>query len=420
MGVIDARGLTSDVGRLGAEQFLSKFKLSRSFYFLVVAFFVIPLTSHAATIAEDRADVLYHAYDGGGVTISGPSFLVRKGYKEKVSVYANYYVDLVSSASIDVVTQGSKYSEERTEYSVGMDYLHEKTTLSMGVGNSTEGDYVSDSGHFGISQSFFGDLTTLTMGYSHAENVVMMNEPEGDSGSDEEEFRRDAKQRRFNMGLSQILTKSWILALNVESIVDDGYLNNPYRSVRFANPDGTFGRQREVYPETRNSDAYALRSMYYLPYRASIRFEGRYFKDSWGITAQNIELRYAHPYQEKYIFEIKARTYSQSGADFYQDMFAYRDAPAEGADPEFRASDKEMSPFSSINIGFGVTYDLQKEWRFLSKQTVTLYFDAMRFDYDEFRDGRLSMGDDALFNPGEEPTYSLNANVLRLFYSAYY
>ena len=65
-------------------------------------------------LPDDRADVLYHRYDGGGVTIDGPSLLVRKKFAEKYSVSANYYVDMVSSASIDVVTTASPYKEERS------------------------------------------------------------------------------------------------------------------------------------------------------------------------------------------------------------------------------------------------------------------------------------------------------------------
>ena len=61
-----------------------------------------------AVLPEDRADVLYHRYEGGGVTVDGPSILVRKKLGESVSVSANYYVDRVSSASIDVVIQAAR------------------------------------------------------------------------------------------------------------------------------------------------------------------------------------------------------------------------------------------------------------------------------------------------------------------------
>ena len=43
----------------------------------------------AKVLPEDRNDTLWHLYDGGGVTIQGPSVLVRQSYKDKVSVWAN-------------------------------------------------------------------------------------------------------------------------------------------------------------------------------------------------------------------------------------------------------------------------------------------------------------------------------------------
>ena len=34
----------------------------------------------AGTLPDDRADVLFHSYDGGGGTIQGPSLLMRKQF----------------------------------------------------------------------------------------------------------------------------------------------------------------------------------------------------------------------------------------------------------------------------------------------------------------------------------------------------
>ena len=32
----------------------------------------------AAVLPEDRADLMYHSYEGGGVSVEGPALLVRK------------------------------------------------------------------------------------------------------------------------------------------------------------------------------------------------------------------------------------------------------------------------------------------------------------------------------------------------------
>lgn len=375
-------------------------------------------TSRAAELPEDRLDVLYHAYDGGGVTIDGPSLLVRKSVKEKVSLSAHYYVDLVSSASIDVLTQGSPYSEQRVEYGVGVDYLADRTVLSLNYTHSDEDDYEAHSVAVGVSQTFFGDLTTLSLGYSHGDDTVRKNT---DAGSIEEEtFAEPLLRRRFRLGLSQVLTRNWIIAFNAEAVIDDGFLNNPYRSVRYLQADGiSEGWQPENYPTTRNSDAVSLRSLYYLPYRAALRVEARAFSDTWGIRAHNIELGYIHPLRPDLTLEFKARTYRQSSADFFQDLFPYFDASGE----EFRARDKEVSRFDSYTLGLGATYDLSYAWPLTDRQSVGLYWDFIFFDYHEFRNPLLSRSEDGQtpqHRVGEEPSYSMQANVVRLFLSIFF
>ncbi len=389
---------------------------------LAICVFLGSSPAHTEVLPEDRADLLYHVYDGGGVTVEGPSVLVRKSYKDAVSVYGNYYVDMVSSASIDVLATGaSKYSEERTEYSAGVDVLVDNAILSASFTDSSENDYEANTFSLGASQTFFGDLTTLSLGYARGDDTVRRND---DPGQDESAnaFEDYIDRRRFSLGLSQILTRNWVMALNVETVTDDGYLNNPYRQARFRDEiTGDVKWQGEVYPRSRNSDAIALRSMYYLPYRASVRAEARVFNDSWGIKASNFELRYIHPLTERMIFELKGRTYTQTQADFYSDMFDYLDPLG----TEYRARDKELSSYNSFNLGFGLTYELGYDLPMVQKQTLGFYWDFMHFDYDNYRNALLSRTESELeapaaYAPGEEPTYSFQANVLRIFVSFYY
>ena len=126
---------------------------------------------------EDRADVLYHYYDGGGVQVDGPSVLVRKQVAQAFSLSASYYVDTVSSASIDVLTTASPYGEERIQAGVGVDYLRGDTLLSVGFSNSDENDYTADTLNVGISQEVFGGLTTVSLGYGRGSDEVRRNTP---------------------------------------------------------------------------------------------------------------------------------------------------------------------------------------------------------------------------------------------------
>ena len=104
---------------------------SSSLRFTGLLLLVICSDLFAAVLPEERADLLYHRYDGGGVEVDGPSLLVRKNLGSSVSLGLNHYVDSVSSASIDVLVTASPYTEERTENSVSIDYLKDKSTMSF-------------------------------------------------------------------------------------------------------------------------------------------------------------------------------------------------------------------------------------------------------------------------------------------------
>jgi hypothetical protein len=364
---------------------------------------LLTMPSDAAILPEDRGDVMYHGYEGGGLKVDGPSVLVRKAYKDKFSVWGNYYADMISSASIDVVTTASSYTEERNELSAGVDYLHGKTFMGLSYTNSEESDYSANAARFGISHDFFGDLTTLGISYARGWDEVRRN---GD-----DTFAEEAKRQSYRVDLSQIVTRSLVLNLNYEAVTDEGYLNNPYRQVRFLDPASArgFSYEPEVYPRTRTSSALAIRGMYYLPYRASARAEFRHYSDTWGIKGWNAELGYVHPLTDRLTLEAKYRFYSQTAADFYADLFPFSQSQ------NFMARDKELATYTNHTIGGGVTYSFNLGWGFLKRGEVSLLVDHMFFDYKDFRDLRVTE-----VPPGEEPAYSLNATVLRAFVSFYY
>src|SRR5690606_16206774 len=108
-------------------------------------------------------------------------------------------------------------------------------------------------------------------------------------------------------GLSQILTRSLLLGMTFETITDEGFLNNPYRSVRYLDEQGPLGYayEPELYPRTRTSDAAALRLRYYLPYRAALHAEYRAYTDTWEIDADTFEIGYTHPIEGGWILEAR-------------------------------------------------------------------------------------------------------------------
>jgi len=393
-------------------------RASDSWLVLALALVFLPAASFAGVLADDRADMLYHRYEGGGVTIHGPSLLVRKKFAEKYAISANYYQDYVTSASIDVEVSGaSQYKEERDQYSLGLEYLRGKTTYSLNYTNSKENDYKAETTTFGISQDLFGDLTTITMGFSRGNDIVQRRDTI--TNQIDPTFKEPTDRWSYRVGVSQILTKSLISSLQLEVITDEGFLNNPYRSYRFVNPsdDRLFALAREIYPRTRTSNAVAVNARYYLPYRAAVHGGYRFFTDTWGINANTFEVGYTHP-MGPWIFDVGYRYYGQNNADFYRDLF---DRPNQ---QNFLARDKELSTFKSQALSLGATYDFAPNgWRFIKKGTLNFYYDRIQFDYDDFRDARYSLlpADDPNFRPaGTEPLYSFGANVFQLFVSVWF
>ncbi|MDH5611409.1 MAG: DUF3570 domain-containing protein [Gammaproteobacteria bacterium] len=378
--------------------------IKKSTIALVALYVIINNQSHAAVLAEDRIDVLYHNYDGGGITIDGPSVLVRKSIGNTTSISANYYIDSISSASIDAITQASSYNEKRTQKSISIDYLYDKSIMSYSYTNSTENDFEAVTHSFNISQETFGGLSTISLGYSAGNNHI--------SKSTDNIFSQNADTKDYRLSLSQVFTKNFLMGLTYEVITDEGFLNNPYRQVRYISPSDPNATifQDEKYPKTRTSNATSINFRYYLPYRAAVYGGYRYFTDTWDIEADTFDIGYVHPYQNNWIFDVSLRFYSQTRASFFSSLFPFVDAQ------NYLASDKELSTFSSNAISAGATYSIKKEkLSFFEKGTLNFYLDRFSYNYDDFLDTTVTG-----ITPGTEPAYKFSANVIRFYLSLWF
>jgi hypothetical protein len=368
--------------------------------------------ARATVLPEQRADVMYHEFTGGGVTVSGPSILVRKNTSTNSSVFYNYYIDNVSSASLDVMTGGSPYTEKRTEQSGGIDYLHGKTTMGLAYTSSVENDYKSGTLNFNLSQDFFGDLSTLTLGYTQGKDYVTRRGLSYDLAQ--------VDRQNYRVGLSQILSKNFIVGASWETITDDATslngssvtLNNPYRSYSYLTTDGSGNPVRgfapEKYPNTHTSNAFSITGSYFLPFRAALHGEIKYYEDSWGVKASTYQVGYTYPLAD-WIFDFRGRWYNQDRASFYSDMFAYQDQYT------FMARDRELATFNSVGIGATASWNFAKNgWGWIDKGSLNLSWDHLEFNYKDFRNNLITAP------PGTEPLYAFGADIYQLFVSLWY
>src|SRR3984893_15142084 len=368
----------------------------------------------AAVLPDDRADVFYSDYKGGGMDIKGESVLFRKKFSEQFAVEANYFIDKVSGASVDVLSQASVIKDERKQKSISLDYIHDKTQYNLSYTNSTERDYISNTTHFSLSQDMFGDLTTVTLGFTDSRDKV--GENNGKSYAPVIAWLGHAESRSYQGGLSQVITKNLITGVTVEVITDQGLLSNPYRSIRYLDLTVELGYSLglQVYPKTHTSTAVEGRAKYYLPYRAAASVSYRYFSDTWGIRANTVELGYTQPLSNEFIFEGRVRHYSQNHATFYSDLFPFANSQ------NFEARDQNLAASTHNTIDAKMTWAFAPEGFLIFKRATTT-FDVSRiqFKYSDFRNIRAYSVANG-YAAGSEPLYGFDAMVYQAYVSLFF
>lgn len=341
----------------------------------------------SAALPDERADVMYHYYEGGGQKVQGPALLVRKNFAEKASLSAGYYVDEISGASIDVITNASPYDERREEVSASADYLYRDAVMSLGYVTSSESDYDASTIDMAVAQDMFGNMTTLTLGYTLGSDTV---------GRVDTDFEEERTRNGYRVSVAQVLTRSMIGTFTYEGIADEGYLQNPYRSARVLGASVP-----EVYPETLTSNAFGLQLLKSWPGRWVTRLGFRYYDDTWQVQGNSLTLGFTKPIFNGLILDARYRYYSQTAASFYSDNF---EQPL-----TYMARDKELSTFTSHTVGYKLTAPIiDRPFGFIRRGTLTISTDILRFEYDDFTD--LRSGD----------PYSFDAGVLQLYVSAFY
>ena len=344
-------------------------------------------TLSAATLPDDRMEAMYHSYDGGGVEVNGPAVHARKNFAGQFSARADYYVDSISAASIDVVTSASPYNETRTEVGAGFDWLYGDALMSISYTHSDESDYQADTYGIGVSQDVFNGMTTISLGYAHGDDVVERVDTDF-----EDKVDRDS----FHVGMSQVLTPTLVATLDYDGIVEEGFLNNPYRSARILGAEVP-----ERYPRTRTSHAVSATGTKSWDRKTSVRGSYRYFTDTWEIKAHTFEVGMSRYLNPRWRADVSVRYYTQDAASFYSDNF--------DQEYNYMARDKELSSFQSWAAGGRLSWSFDRTLPLSFKQAqLSLSYDYIRFDYDDFtdvRDGEL---------------YEFSSNILQLYFSTWF
>ena len=346
--------------------------------FFLLIFFALKNTA-ALEPPQNEVSAGYNYYTGGGIEVHGPAIIAKKEFLNRFSLKAGTRVDMVSSASVDVVTQASPYKENRTEYIFGANVLHKDTLIGLDYINSSESDYTSDNLSIGLAHDLFDKNLTLDIRVKKAWDQVGKN---GDPAFGWKDFNRTV----YFVGITQTLTPRWLVQFNYELTADEGFINNPYRNALTLSDAWV----PENYPNARTGHAWVARTSIGFPSHnkegagirtTSLQLTYRYYDDTFGIrshTGKTVLQRY---FSQDWILGVLYQYHKQKEATFYGDRVPDTQL--------FKARDKELSRFSDHWIGGSITYT-PKGWRWkrMENPFIKFTYNFMMFDYKNFTNPR--------------------------------
>lgn len=282
--------------------------------------------------------------DTDRTTIVTNNIAARGTPTENFGVDARYLVDIITSASVDVVTAATgAFRDTRHEIEGGVNYRDDRRRISAGYIHSRENDWQSHTGNLGYQQDFADHTITFKAGASLVGNEVGRNlDPN---------FRKRLTVGGGSAGLSFVLSPDDLLDVGYSGSYLDGYQESPYRFVYFTSigtgpplgipPSPLAPSQPESVPDQRFRNALTTRWNHHMFTDTSIRSHLRGYLDDWGIVSATAGVEYVVGFGP---IETAAfvRGYVQKHAEFYSATYAQR--------RRYMTADRELASFID---GFG-------------------------------------------------------------------
>jgi hypothetical protein len=337
-----------------------------------------------------RASLEVASYtDSDHVTVFTPSIAASvENVVTGASLHGRYLVDVVSAASVDIVSTASrKWHETRQAGSLGGEYKPHDFGVSVAGSVSSEPDYLSYGASVGISKDFDEKNTTLSFGYGFSHDIA------GRSSTPFSVFSRELQRGSFNGGISQVIDRSSVLSLSFDLMIENGDQSKPYRYIPMFSADvasqaargASIGwvtdhrlpeRPLEQLPLARRRFAFTPRWARRFD-GSTLRLEERIYDDSWGLLASTTDAKWIIDLGRRFALWPHTRFHVQSPVSFWRR--AYVSGP--GWDlPEYRTGDRELGSLWTFTAGGGIKWYLGTKAEPTS-WAVSLQGDAMYTSY---------------------------------------
>jgi hypothetical protein len=273
------------------------------------------------------------------------------------SVSGQYLVDIVSAASVDIVSTASRnWVEVRHAGTLDAAYKPGAFGVAVNAAVSREPDYLSWTAGGMLNHDFLDQNLTLLLGFNHGHDVA------GRSGTPFSVFSRPLNRESFKAGASAVLDAATIGSLIADVVLENGDPSKPYRYVPLfaagtnvpvgASVDEVTAlrvsaRPLEQLPTTRSRYALTLRVAHRFS-ASTLRVDERLYTDSWSLHATSTDARYLVDLGQRWELGPHVRVHAQTAVDFWQRAYVLQP----GFDfPALRTGDRELGPLLGVTLG---------------------------------------------------------------------
>lgn len=366
--------------------------------------------ARAPARADDRAEASTSLFiekrDGGkgGLIVIHPQADFGIDLGRFVTLDASYAADAVSGATsviyqADAVSSATTFSENRNEATVGLGFHGRRSQVSFSGTLGNERDYLTHQLGGTASIDLPGRNTTVALSYSHSfdqvcdkdNGALTPQEAKALTGGDPCDMSagivgkdrpgttrwRDLSIDTAQATLTQNLSPTMNLQIAGYGQILEGFQGNPYRRVRIGQ-----NSPQEHIPSTRDRWSLSARLNRFLPrLHAAVHAGARFYDDTWGVIAGDVELGYSQYVGKSLLFKFHARIYQQTAATFFKDAFYYETQSTAGA---YFTGDRELSPVRNAMFGGKLTLITvsgdKPVWRLFDKLQFNVKADVLMLD----------------------------------------
>jgi hypothetical protein len=224
--------------------------------------------------------------------------------------------------------------------------------LSVGGKFSVEDDFISATVDASIAHDFNDKNTTVSFGlYNEYDSL----HPIGNTpvpGNDVTSLVRTGGKSKDGvgalLGVTQVMTRTWLSELNLSVDRFTGYLNDPYKITSIIDSAGnTTGYEYESRPDHRTRKSAYWENRVAWTSQLSAALSLRYMSDDWSVRSDTAQLhvRWSWSNRERYV-EPTFRWYRQTAADFYT---PFVDAARQNGG--FESADSRLGAFHALTYG---------------------------------------------------------------------